>query len=77
MDKIYKMMDNLHPEYDFKHSKDFIEDGYLDSFDIISLISMIEEEYNITIDGMDIIPENFSTVKRIASLIEHSGGTVA
>lgn len=76
MDKIYEILENLHPEYDFKESDDFIEDGYLDSFDIVSLISAIEEHYTVTIDGLDIVPESFSSAKNIAALIGKSGGAV-
>lgn len=76
MNQLYQMLDSLHPEYDFQESDDFIEDGYLDSFDIVSLISAIEEKYAITVDGLDIIPESFSSFKSIAALIRKSGGIV-
>lgn len=75
MQKIIDMLEELKPEQDFSSSNDFIEDGMLDSFDIISLISMLEEEYNIIIDGLDVVPENFSTVESIIELIKKSGGT--
>ena len=37
----------------------------LDSFDIVSLVSALDEEFNISIDGTDIIPENFETIDSI------------
>ena len=49
-------------------------DGLLDSFDIISLVSMIEEKSGISIDGVDIVPENFASYDAIVSLIEKTGG---
>ncbi len=76
METILNMLIELRPEHDFKNSDDFIEDGLLDSFDIITLIDMIQEEYNVTIDGLDIVPENFRSVEAIASLVKNSGGTV-
>ena len=39
------MLDEIRPEFDYKESNNFIEDGLLDSFDIISLVNMIEEKY--------------------------------
>lgn len=76
MDKIYKMLSEIKPECDFEASDDYIEDGLLDSFDIISLISMLEEAFSIEIDGLDIVPENFLNVNAIKSLVNKSGGNV-
>lgn len=69
MDKIYEILEELRPEFDFKSSEDFIEDGYLDSFDVISLISIFEERFDISIDGLDLIPENFVNIDTIVALL--------
>ena len=71
---ILEMLAELRPEFDFTDSDDFVMDGMLDSFDIISLTSMIEEKYNIKIDGLDIVPENYSSVESIEALINKSKG---
>lgn len=71
---IQDMLAELRPEFDFNDSEDFVMDGLLDSFDIISLSNMLEEKYNITIDGLDIVPENFASVDAIAALVQKSGG---
>ena len=76
MKDILDMLAELRPEFDFAESENFIEDGLLDSFDIVSLTSMLEEKYNITIDGLDIVPENFATAEAIAGLVKKSGGAV-
>lgn len=73
-EKIMDMLNELRPEFDFEKSEDFVMDGLLDSFDIISLVSMLEEKYGCKVDGMDIVPENFSSVAAIKSLVERSGG---
>ena len=70
--KILEILAELRPEFDFENSSDFIEDGLLDSFDIASLISVIEERYSVKVDGRDIVPENFLSVDAIISLIEKS-----
>ena len=62
----------MRPEYDFSTSQDFTSDGMLDSFDVVTLVSELEEKFSIAIDGEDIIPENFSSVDRIANLVEKS-----
>ena len=76
MKDILDMLAELRPEFDFADSDNYIEDGLLDSFDIVSLTSMLEEKYNITIDGLDILPENFATAEAIAGLVKKSGGAV-
>ena len=66
---ILNMLQELRPEFNFVESEDYIEDGLLDSFDIISLTSMLEETYGISIDGLDIVPENFVSAEAIEALI--------
>ena len=48
---------------------DFIESGFLDSFDIISLICRIEEKFKIKIEGEEILPGNLNSVESIANWI--------
>lgn len=73
-EKIFEMLAELRPEFDYKESENFIEDGLLDSFDIVSLIAMLEEKFYVKIDGLDIVPENFLSVDAIAALVEKSRG---
>ena len=68
--KILEMLEELRPEFDFNNSENFILDGLLDSFDVIMLTSMIEEQYDINIDGLDIVPENFVSIQSIELLIK-------
>ena len=72
-EEIKSILEEIRPEFDFDDSDNFIEDGMLDSFDIVSLVSMIEEKYSVSIDGLDIVPENFASVDAIIELINKSG----
>lgn len=71
-EKILTLLGDIRPEFDFKDSNDYITDGFLDSFDVVTLVSELENEFSVTIDGMDIIPENFENVSVISKLIERS-----
>ncbi len=71
-EQILSILNGLRPECDFNESSDFIEDGMLDSFDIVSMVSELEEKFGINVDGENIIPENFSSVEAIESLIGKS-----
>lgn len=73
--RILEILREIKPEQDFVGNNNYIEDGVLDSFDIIELITMLEDEFDISIDGMDILPEFFSSVEQIEKLVKKSGYT--
>lgn len=73
-EKIIKILTDLRPEFDFTdESINFIEEGMLDSFDVVSLVDALDTEFNIVIDGVDIVPENFSTLESIVKLLRKNG----
>lgn len=74
MEKIYEILAQLRPEFDFRHSTDFIEEGLLDSFDIVSFVTELEDTFDCLIDALDIVPENFNTVENIIKVVQKSGG---
>ncbi len=47
-----------------------LTEGIIDSFDIVNIVSIIEENYSIELDAEDIVPENFYSVSVIAKLVE-------
>lgn len=69
MEEIRAILMDVRPEYDFLNNVDFIEYGMLDSFDVLTLVTEIEEKFNIRIDGGDILPENFCSIGAIENLI--------
>lgn len=77
MDIIIEVLRELKPECNFSSSGDFVADGLLDSFDVIALVSELEERFHILIDSLDILPENFSSADAIAALVKKNGGTLA
>lgn len=73
MDKdISKILDELKPGETFAESESFIDDGLLDSFDIVTLVSILEEKYGIEIDGLDIVADNFQNIDAIVNLVNKS-----
>ena len=73
--KIVDFLTEIRPEFDFEASNNFIEEGMLDSFDIVSLVASLDEEFGISIDGTEILPENFSNVDSIFQLLIKNGVT--
>jgi acyl carrier protein len=73
-EQIIKILTELRPEFDFnQEGADFIEEGMLDSFDMVNLVSELDSTYGISIDGVDILPENFATVEAIENLLKKNG----
>ena len=72
--KIIEILTDLRPEFDFTvEGVNFIEEGMLDSFDMVSLVDELEEQFGIKIDGIDVVSENFSTIASIEALLKKSG----
>lgn len=72
-DTILKILTELRPEFDFTENINYIEEGMLDSFDIVALVSQLDSTFGISIDGMDILPENFATLEAIENLLKKNG----
>jgi len=71
---IIDILTDIRPEFDFKQGNiNFIEEGMLDSFDVIGLVTALDEKFGISIDGVDILPENFSSVENIVNLLKKNG----
>lgn len=69
-EKILEILQNIRPELDYTESNDFIGDGYLDSFDMIALVSTLSKEFNIEILSEDIVPENFKNIESIINTVK-------
>ena len=73
-EQIIKILTELRPEFDFtQEGINFIEEGMLDSFDMVNLVSELDSTFGISIDGVDILPENFATVEGIEQLLKKNG----
>ena len=69
MEKLINILEGIKPGVDFKNENNLIEDGILDSFDIVTLVSMISQEYDIEFTGGEVVPENFKSVESINNVI--------
>ena len=70
LQEILDILNDLHPEIDFKKENNLIEDGILDSFDIVSLVAELNIAFDIQIGAKDIIPENFSSGDAIFKMVQ-------
>lgn len=70
MEKLLKILSEIRPDVDFANETKLIDDGILDSFDIISIVNELNEAYDIEIDVEDLEPDNFNTCAAMLELIE-------
>lgn len=70
MEKLIEFLEGLNPEIDFEKEDKLIDNRLLDSLTILSLIAEIEEEFDVTVPAVDIIPENFNSANKIWELIQ-------
>jgi len=70
MEALLKILEGLHPEVDFTTHSSLIDEKILDSFDIITLITEINEEYDVRIPVDEITPQNFNSAKALYQLIQ-------
>ena len=70
MEKLIEILASLHPDVDFEANDALVDDGILDSLDIVSLVTEIDSEFDVRIPPEEIIPENFNSAAALMELIE-------
>jgi acyl carrier protein len=70
MDALLEILEELHPDVDFETCDTLIDDKILDSFDIVTLVAEIDDEFGVAIPAGELIPENFNSAQAIMALIE-------
>ena len=73
MKSVSELLSQIRPEFSFDGVEDFFEAGMLDSFDLVTLVSELDRQYQISIDGTDIVPENFRNISAILALLRKHG----
>ena len=74
MNELMEILTSLKPEIDFETEKELIDDGLLESFDVITLIAEIEDQFGIEVPAEEIVPENFDSAEGIWKLLEQMKG---
>lgn len=69
-EQILEILEDIRPDIDFESATKLIDDNMLDSFDIISVISELNDAFDISINVNDLVPDNFNTVAAMQELVE-------
>lgn len=70
MDEMLELLSELRPDIDFQTCETLIDDGLLDSFDIVTVIAEISDRFGVTITAEHIVPENFNSARALMALVE-------
>ena len=73
MKSLTEILKEIRPEFDFSASNDFMADGMLDSFDMVTLVAALDKNFDISIEGTDIVPEHFQNLQTIEALLRKTG----
>lgn len=69
MNELLKIMEDVRPDVDFAKETELIDAEILDSFDIIAIVSEVNEVFGIEINVNDLLPENFNSAAALYDLI--------
>ena len=70
MEQLLEILKGIRPDVDFENEKELIDDGILDSFDVVSIISEIDNEFGVQIRITELDPDNFNSAEAIWKLIQ-------
>ncbi len=69
-ERILEILTETRSDVDFENETLLIDDGILDSFDIIQIVSDLNEEFDIDITADELEPENFNSLDAIIALVQ-------
>lgn len=69
MEDLIRIMSEIRPDLDFNKEKALVDNDILDSFDIIAIVSEVNDFYGVEINVNDLLPENFNTAGALYDLI--------
>ena len=70
MDKLLELLKGIRPDVDFETETALIDDGILDTFDLVSIISELDDEFGVQIRIAELDPDNFNSLQSIWNLVQ-------
>lgn len=70
MDELIELLEEVNDDVDYAGSTKLIDDGLLDSFDILQIVAELNDHYDITIPADEVIPQNFNSAAAILAMVE-------
>lgn len=70
MDRLMEILKGIRPDVDFANETALIDDGILDSFDVVSIISELDDVFGVQVRINELDPENFNSIEAIWNLVQ-------
>lgn len=68
-DKIKEIITVIKPGLDINEDTELVESGILTSLEIVRLVGNLQDEFDVEISVLDLVPENFNSINSIEQLI--------
>lgn len=69
MNKLIEILEEIQPDADYETCDTLIDDGILDSFAILSIVSELEDAFGVSITPAEIVPENFNSAEALWNMV--------
>ena len=70
MEELLEILKEINSDIDYENETALIDDGILDSLDVVARVSELNDHYEIVIGLDDLVPENFNSLEAMLALIE-------
>lgn len=70
MEELLEILQDIKPGVDFENETALIDNGILDSLDIIKLVGQISDEFDVDVEVTDLVPANFNSAKAMYAMIQ-------
>ncbi len=71
MEKLMEILSSIRPDVDFEKEKSLVDDGILDSFDVVSIVAEITDTFDVDVSADYIVPENFNSAEAMWNFISN------
>lgn len=70
MEKLLEILEDIQPGVDYENCTSLIDDEILDSFAILSIVSELEDAFDVEVTPVEIVPENFNSVQALWKMVQ-------
>jgi acyl carrier protein len=67
---ILEILQDMHSDVDYETEDKLVTDKILDSFDLVSLVTELNEEFDIEITAKDFVEENFNSLATLVAMVD-------
>lgn len=70
LDHMIELLEDVKGNIDYENCTKLVDDRVLDSFDILSIISSINDEFDVSVPAKDIVPGNFNSAQAMLDMVK-------